>query len=178
MARGIEPGHAAQSSLRTDFSPLICTFMRSYRAHVLVRILLGAMLVYMGLSKAGDPVNFLKLLREYGMLASPVPLNAVAAWLPWFEVVCGVLLIGNIALRGTAMIVVGMFLFFCVAILLRAQEIQSQMNIAFCAVHFDCGCGAGEVNVCRKLLENSLWVVASCWLIISRHSPRKLLPGK
>lgn len=136
------------------------------------------MLVYMGLSKAGDPVNFLKLLREYGMLSSPVPLNAVGALLPWFEIVCGMLMMGHIALRGTAMIVAGMFLFFCVAILLRALEIQNAMHIAFCAVRFDCGCGAGEVNVCRKLLENSFWMTISCWLMLSRHSARKLIPWK
>jgi len=145
-------------------------------AHHIARFLLGAMLLYMGLSKAGDPVNFLKLLREYGMLASPQPLNLVAAWLPWWEMVCGLLLMANIALRGTALIVAGMFLFFCVAILLRALEIQSAMGIAFCAVRFDCGCGAGEVNVCRKLLENSAWFAISCWLLLSRHSARKLFP--
>ena len=139
-------------------------------AHHIARYLLGAYLIYMGLSKAADPVTFLKLLREYQVLASPWPLNAVAAWLPWFEVVCGLLLLANVALRGTALIVAGMFLFFSTAILLRALELQSALQISFCAVSFDCGCGAGVVNVCRKLTENTAWFLVSLWLLFSRHS--------
>lgn len=147
-------------------------------AHTLVRFLLGGFLIYMGLSKAGDPVNFLKLLREYDMLASPVPLNAVAALLPWFEIVCGLLLIANIALRGTTFLVAGMFLFFSTVILLRALELQSALQISFCAVSFDCGCGAGVVNVCRKLAENTAWFLLALWLLFSRHSSSKMLPWR
>jgi hypothetical protein len=33
--------------------------------------------------------------------------------------------------------------------------------VPFCAISFDCGCGSGEVNVCGKVLENSvLWLLA------------------
>jgi uncharacterized membrane protein YphA (DoxX/SURF4 family) len=144
--------------------------------HFIARLLLGAYLVSMGLSKAGDPVIFLKLLRAYDMLASPWPLNAVAAWLPWFEVICGLFLISNIALRGTASLVAGLFLFFSIAILLRALELQTALRIPFCTVNFDCGCGAGEVYVCRKLAENTAWFLLSLWLVISRHGSRQFLP--
>lgn len=144
--------------------------------HLIARLLLGAYLVYMGLSKAGDPVNFLKLLRAYDMLASPWPLNAVAAWLPWFEAICGLFLISNIALRGTASIVASLFLFFSIAILLRALELQSALQIPFCAVNFDCGCGAGEIFVCTKLTENTAWFLLALWLLVSRHSsPRTIV---
>jgi len=146
--------------------------------HTLVRFLLGAYLLFMGLSKAMDPVNFLKLLREYHLLASPFPLNAVAAWLPWVEVVCGLFLLAPVALRGTALVVAGMFLFFSTVILLRALELQSAHEISFCAVHFDCGCGAGVVNVCRKLTENALWFLLALWLLCSSHSSRKLFPWR
>ena len=152
--------------------------MHLRHAHTLARCLLGAYLIYMGFTKAADPVTFLKLLREYQFLASPFPLNAVAALLPWFEIICGFVLVLNIALRGTALIVAGMFLFFSTAILLRALALQSTLQIRFCAVNFDCGCGAGEVYVCRKLTENAAWLALSCWLLFSRHSPRKIFPWR
>jgi uncharacterized membrane protein YphA (DoxX/SURF4 family) len=146
--------------------------------HTLVRFLLGAYLLFMGLSKAMDPVNFLKLLREYHLLASPFPLNVVAAWLPWVEVVCGLFLLVPVALRGTALVVAGMFLFFSSVILLRALELQSAQEISFCAVYFDCGCGVGVVNACRKIGENTLWFLLALWLMCSSHSSRKLFPWR
>jgi len=50
------------------------------------RWLLGGVFLYMGLSKALDPVDFLKLLRQYDLTQSSLLLNSIAAALPWFEV--------------------------------------------------------------------------------------------
>jgi hypothetical protein len=35
-------------------------------------------------------------------------------------------------------------------------------------VRFDCGCGAGEVLICRKLVENGLLILLSGGLLFSR----------
>lgn len=143
--------------------------------HHLARIALGGYLIYLGLAKAIDPVGFLKLLREYELLASPLPLNAAAALLPWFEVVCGVLLIAGIAVRGTALVVATLFLAFTAAIIHRTLAIHADLGTAFCAIRFDCGCGAGEVLACAKIPENLAWLTLAAWLLVSRLSPRKLL---
>jgi uncharacterized membrane protein YphA (DoxX/SURF4 family) len=143
--------------------------------HHLGRYLLGVFLIYMGAVKAIEPVGFLKLLHEYQFLASPWPLNAVAALLPWFEIACGVFLMLNAAVRGTALIVSLLFLVFSVAILHRALALQLELSLPFCAVNFDCGCGAGEVFVCTKLTENAAWFLLSTWLFFSRHRLRKML---
>jgi hypothetical protein len=37
--------------------------------------------------------------------------------------------------------------------------------LPFCLVKFDCGCGAGEVFICNKLLENCLLVFVACALV-------------
>lgn len=143
---------------------------------IAARCLLGAYLIYMGIAKAIAPVDFLKLLREYQLLASPMPLNAVAALLPWLEIFCGALLLSGIAVRGTSLLVVMMFLTFTLAILIRALEIQSTLNVSFCSIRFDCGCGAGEVFVCAKLPENIAWLALATWLNFSRYSSRKIFP--
>ncbi|MBP7827450.1 MAG: DoxX family protein [Verrucomicrobia bacterium] len=132
---------------------------------VLARLILGGWFIYMGLVKVWDPVAFLKLVREYDLTQIPVLLNSIAALLPWMEVFCGLLLLGGIAVRGTAWVVTGMLVPFTVVVFLRAWALHESLAIPFCAVKFDCGCGTGEILICRKLVENALLLGLALWLI-------------
>jgi uncharacterized membrane protein YphA (DoxX/SURF4 family) len=135
-------------------------------AAVLARWILGALFVYMGLKKALDPVAFLKLTRQYDVVHTPLLLNSIAAALPWFETFCGMLLLTGIAVRGTALTLVAILIPFTWLVLRRALVLQAQRAIPFCAVKFDCGCGAGEVYICGKLGENIVLIFLSCWLLL------------
>ena len=137
-------------------------------AAVLPRWLLGALFVYMGLNKALHPVEFLKLVREYDITHVSWLLNSIAALLPWFEVFCGLLLLAGIAVRGAGLMVILMLVPFTIVVFERALGIQAAQGIPFCAVKFDCGCGGGEVFVCRKLLDNLLLIIMSIWLLSGR----------
>ncbi len=137
-------------------------------AAVLARWLLGGLFIYMGLNKALHPVDFLKLVRQYEMVSDPFLLNAIAAALPWFEVFCGVLLLAGVAVRGAALMLVAMLVPFTLIVLKRALALHHTLAIPFCAVKFDCGCGTGEVLICRKLVENSVLTLLSCWLLAAR----------
>ncbi len=123
-------------------------------AVVAARWLLGAVFLYMGLNKAMHPVDFLKVLRQYEMVEGHMALNLIAAALPWFEIFCGLLLLGGIAVRGAALTALLMLVPFTLIVLNRAAAIHAANAIPFCAIRFDCGCGAGEVVICYKLLEN------------------------
>lgn len=122
---------------------------------VSARWFLGGYFIYTGLVKAVDPVTFLKLVREYEMVANPVVLNLIASVLPWFEVFCGVLLVAGVAVRGSALVLLGMLIPFTLIVLKRALEIASAEGILFCAVKFNCGCGGGDVYICQKLIQNT-----------------------
>ena len=137
-------------------------------AGVLARWVLGALFIYMGLSKALHPVDFLKLVRQYDLVRNAWLLNSIAATLPWFEVFCGLLLLAGIAVRGSALVLIGMLVPFTIVVFLRALALQSALAIPFCAVKFDCGCGAGEVFICWKLLENCLLLLLAAWLVSGR----------
>jgi len=102
-----------------------------------------------------DPVTFLKLIREYEMVGNSVLLNSIASALPWFEVFCGVLLLTGVAVRGSALVLLGMLIPFTLIVLKRALAIASAEGIFFCAVKFNCGCGGGDVLICQKLIENT-----------------------
>ena len=136
---------------------------------LLERWLLGAMFLYMGLSKALHPVEFLKLVRQYDVLHHHMLLNFVASTLPWFEIFCGLLLLLGVAVRGAAVMLVAMLIPFTLAVLSRALDLHAAGGLPFCAIKFDCGCGAGEVLICRKLVENVLLIALSAALIFQRN---------
>ncbi|MDB6034027.1 MAG: DoxX family protein [Verrucomicrobiales bacterium] len=136
---------------------------------LLTRYGLGLLFIYMGLQKTLHPVEFLKLVRQYDLFHHYLPLNFVASTLPWFEIFCGTLLMLGVAVRGTAVLLVGMLVPFTVAIFLRAKAMSVTGGLPFCTIKFDCGCGAGEVLICKKLAENvmlmGLAMFLACWKI-------------
>jgi uncharacterized membrane protein YphA (DoxX/SURF4 family) len=137
-------------------------------ASVGARWLLGALFVYTGLEKIWDPVAFLKLVRQYDLVQTPVLLNSIAATLPWFEACCGALLLLGVAVRGTALTLVAVLVPFTAVVWHRALVLEAAKLIPFCAVKFDCGCGTGEVFICAKLLENFGLILLSCWQLFGR----------
>lgn len=134
---------------------------------LLARWLLGATFLWLGLNKALHPVEFLKLARQYDLTQDALLLNSIAAALPWFEVFCGLLLLAGIAVRGTALTLAALLLPFTLLVFHRALYLHATQNIPFCAVNFDCGCGAGKEFICRKLVENFVLFALSIWLLAS-----------
>lgn len=132
------------------------------------RWFLAAVFIYTGLEKALDPVTFLKLVRQYDLVRTAFLLNAIAATLPWFEAICGFFLLLGIAVRGVALVLVGILIPFTAVVWHRALLLQAAGGIPFCAVKFDCGCGTGEVFICGKLLENTGLVLLCGWLLAGR----------
>jgi uncharacterized membrane protein YphA (DoxX/SURF4 family) len=135
---------------------------------VVARWSLGALFVYTGLEKGLDPASFLKLVRQYDVVQTPFLLNSMAATLPWFEVFCGLLLLAGIAVRGTALTLVGVLIPFTTVVWRRALVLQAAKAIPFCMVKFDCGCGMGEEFICHKLVENMGMILVALWLLSGR----------
>ncbi len=152
--------------LEVLYGLLLLTGFARNSAAVLGRWWLGGVFIFMGLHKAfPHPEAFLKLVRQYDLVTSPLLLNSISAALPWFEVFCGLLLLAGIAVRGAALNVVVMLVPFTLMVLKRALIIAAASGIPFCAVKFDCGCGAGEVFICHKLVENLVLLLLSIWLL-------------
>lgn len=147
---------------------------------LLLRLAVGGMFVYLGAQKVlvKDPTAFLKALLEYQMFPAdmPVLMNTVAATMPWMEILLGAMLVLGIATRGTALAVFLLLAGFSAAIYLRAQGIAAADQKTFCEVAFDCGCGNGVVNVCRKLPENGALILASLIVLFSPSERFSVLP--
>jgi uncharacterized membrane protein YphA (DoxX/SURF4 family) len=141
-------------------------------AALLARWWLGCVFIFMGLHKAlPHPKYFLELVRQYDIVTSPWLLNSIGAALPWFEVVCGLLLLAGVAVRGAALNIMVMLVPFTLAVLKRGLTIAAVTGQPFCGVKFDCGCGAGEVFVCHKLVENTVLLLLAAWLLTGRGRP-------
>ncbi len=155
--------------LEVLYGLLLLSGLAQDTAAVLARWWLGGEFIFMGLHKAlPHPEAFLKLVRQYDLVTNPFLLNSIAAALPWFEVYCGVLLLAGIAVRGAALSLVAMLIPFTLVVLKRALTIAATSHMPFCAVRFDCGCGAGEVLICHKLVENTVLLLLSAWLLTGR----------
>jgi uncharacterized membrane protein YphA (DoxX/SURF4 family) len=137
-------------------------------AALLARWVLGALFIYMGMTKALHPVDFLKLIHQYDLVQNHLVLNAIAATLPWFEVFCGLVLLAGVAVRGSALLLIAMLVPFTWIVFQRALAIQAAQHISFCAVKFDCGCGGGEVFICQKLPENLLLLALAIGVLSGR----------
>jgi uncharacterized membrane protein YphA (DoxX/SURF4 family) len=103
--------------------------------HVIVRLALGGIFLYAGFTKIGDPTAFAGAVAAYRIL--PYFGNyLVAAVLPWFEALCGLLLIVDYRTRAAASWVLILNLVFMAAL---ASAIMRGLDI-------DCGCFSKEAE--------------------------------
>ncbi len=136
---------------------------------LIARLILGVVFIYMGLQKVGHPIEFLKQIRLYEMVPeSPaIFLNAIAVVLPWLEILCGIVLILGLYLRGAAAWLALMLCLFTPAILLRTLAIRAETGTPFFQIAFDCGCGTGVVVAWSKMLGNVGMLVLSLVIMFS-----------
>ncbi|MBI4580120.1 MAG: DoxX family membrane protein [Planctomycetes bacterium] len=123
-----------------------------------------------GYVELGGPVDFLKLIREYQMFPDAAwgLLNFTAVAIPWIEVLCGLLLIFGVGVRGAAGLLFALLIVFTTMIVVRGLRIHHADAIPFCAVKFNCGCGAGDVLICRKIPENLALAALALFCLFSR----------
>jgi uncharacterized membrane protein YphA (DoxX/SURF4 family) len=145
---------------------------------LLARLVVGVMMIRMGWAKVGEPVEFLKLLGEYELLPASwyILQNILVVVLPWLETIGGVLLIAGVLIRGTSLTFLVLLTGFTIAIVLRGMNIHVTEGLPYSQIHFDCGCGGGDVYFVKKIPENiGLWLL--CWIGLLSRSRRFTLSG-
>ena len=124
---------------------------------LLIRLFLGVFFIYSAVVKIGEPIDFLKQIRLYGLLPETPSyfLNGTAVFLPWLELTCGVALVLGLWIRSASVTIGLMLLAFTPAIFLRAMAIHSSEGTPFFEIEFDCGCGMGVEIIWIKLCKNT-----------------------
>ncbi len=145
------------------------------RARLLVcgRLVLGAVFVVAGVTKALHPAAFLLDLLQYPLAGGHFPVW-VAALLPWMEIVFGGALLVNRSAQGAAMILLGLLLGFTGLVLWRAQAVHAVSGVSYLSLVLNCGCGMGPERLVVKLAENLALAALALWLMVgprARHGP-------
>ena len=134
------------------------TLLRSPRALLLLRLILGAFFVYASLDKIWSPAAFAKIVYQW-QVVGPVPSNLVAVTLPWVELLAGLLLLAGVWKREAALVVALMLVVFLVAagsVMARGIDVEN------------CGC----VSVAKTEPAAAFppaWTKGVGWFLVARN---------
>ena len=134
------------------------TLLRSPRALLLLRLILGAYFVYASLDKIWSPAAFAKIVYQW-QVVGPVPSNLVAVTLPWVELLAGLLLLAGVWKREAALVVALMLVVFLVAagsVMARGIDVEN------------CGC----VSVAKAEAASAwppAWTKGVGWFLVARN---------
>ncbi len=103
--------------------------LASTPALLISRLILGGLFVYAAWDKIVHPDQFAQIVLNYKLMPD-MGINLLAIFLPWLEMVAGLLLILGIFPKESAAILAGLLLVFILAI---------GINLAR-GLDFDCGC--------------------------------------
>lgn len=141
---------------------------------LLARLILGLIFFEYGVDKIQDPVKFLQVLKTYEVLPLQPPelINSIAVSMPWIELLIGLAFLCGVGLRGAALAATGLLLIFTPAVWSLGESLVGTKPefVSLCDVVADCGCGAGPLPICQKLMSNLGLLALSVWAVFSLSS--------
>ena len=96
---------------------------------ILCRLVLGGVFIYASLDKIANPAEFAKAIGNYHVLPFGLE-KLLALFLPWLELLTGILLIAGIMVDGATILIISMNIVFIFAI---SQALARGISI-------ECGC--------------------------------------
>lgn len=110
------------------------------------RIIAGFVFLYAGAQKINSPAAFAESISAYKLFPE-ILINFFAVFIPWLEVVSGLMLILGIAIRESAIIISTLLTLFIILIVITI----------FRGIEIDCGCFGDSTNDqigIKKIIEN------------------------
>jgi uncharacterized membrane protein YphA (DoxX/SURF4 family) len=133
---------------------LIKNYLQHRWVSLALRLLLGFIFVYSGISKLGDLAGFAEAIDNYRILPRPA-VNTFAIILPWVELLSGACLFSGVLLHGGALLITIMLAMFTAAV---ATSVAMGIDIT-------CGCSTPFTTASRiglgKLIENVALLAAA-----------------
>jgi len=80
------------------------------------RLILGGVFIWASYDKILDPAEFARAIANYKILTSPLLINLSAVFVPWLELLAGMLLILGFWRQGARLVLTGLVAFFSVLI--------------------------------------------------------------
>ncbi|HYH73598.1 MAG TPA: MauE/DoxX family redox-associated membrane protein [Nocardioides sp.] len=127
---------------------------------LVLRLFLGAVLIYAGATKIGHPLTSQRAVQAYELLPDGLA-NTIGLALPFVEVVLGVLLVLGLFTRPAAIAATVLMVAFVIGI---SQAWARGLTI-------DCGCfggggqiGASETKYPQEIARDVVFALAGVWL--------------
>ncbi len=134
------------------------------------RLFFGAILVYASVDKILHPVQFALAVENYRLIGAEAS-RWVAIWLPYLELLTGLLLISGIWSDVATVTTTVLMAIFFVAV----------FQAYFRGLDINCGCFSvdGETNLgIRKVMENLALLIGSLGLVFLQRHRATLLPSR
>ena len=117
---------------------------------IVVRLILGTVFIWAAIPKIADPQAFAAIIGNYQILPSAL-VNPAAIMLPWVEALCGVSLLTNRLIRGSALLFVAlMFIFLSATVFNMARGLD--VNCGCFSVAANEASGSQVINLLRNVL--------------------------
>ena len=125
------------------------TFLRNRWLHRALALVLGGIFLYSAGSKLPDPRPLVTIIWGYRILP-PGPINLMAIYMPWVELLVGIGLVTGYKRRAAALLGSGLLAMFIIALAINAVR---GVNVA-------CGCFSASAED-----------VSNAWLLVLRDAP-------
>jgi uncharacterized membrane protein YphA (DoxX/SURF4 family) len=131
--------------------------------HWLSRLVLAGIFIYSGCIKAQATLQFAVAITGYKLVPERFVLP-VATYLPWVEIVLGLVLLSGWKIRYVSVGAAGLLLFFIVILTITYLR----------GIQADCGCfGFGERISPKTMARDSLFLIPALYLAVqTRLRPR------
>ena len=132
---------------------------------ILCRLVLGGVFIYASLDKIAHPAEFAKAIGNYHVLPFGLE-NLLALFLPWLELLTGILLIVGIMVDGATILIISMNIIFIFAI---SQALARGISI-------ECGCFSvsteGGSNIGFQTILRDFVYLIMAFIIFYRQDKR------
>lgn len=126
------------------------------------RIVIALMFVIVGVGKISHPEEFAREISNYQILPL-ILINPMAIFLPWLEVITGMMILFGIQIRANAIIISAMLIVFTSAIIIAVAQ----------GLNINCGCysqiASQKVGI-PKILENIGLIILSLILVFTENN--------
>lgn len=133
---------------------------------LIIRIFIGILFIFYGISKVADPSHFANEIGNYNMLPDLV-IQLMALIIPWIELIVGMLLIFGINQNENGLIATGLLIIFTLAVAIAFSR----------GLDISCGCSgsdAGQKVGWLKIFENIGLIILTLALSLTKANKFKL----
>ncbi len=126
-----------------SMSQKIADGLGSDAIQMICRLILGGLFIFASIDKIVNPRDFARIIHDYRLIPDMFVFG-LAALLPWFEMICGLLLVSGLLIRTPAILLTLLLALFLVVLSISAIR----------GLDIDCGCFTTSAQTTGNLLSD------------------------